>query len=138
MTTTRPAHSTEYSSAAVGFTVFAAVLMIIGGIMQAMQGLVALVNDTFYVVGEEYLFQFDVTSWGWIHLLIGVVVGLAGFALLSGATWARAVAVVLASLGIVANFLWLPYYPLWSLVLIALDVFVIWAVTVHGQDVRET
>ena len=137
MTTTRPAHSTDYSSAAVGFTVFAAVLMIIGGIMQAMQGLVALVNDTFYVVGEEYLFQFDVTSWGWIHLLLGVVVGLAGFALLSGATWARAVAVVLASLGIVANFLWLPYYPLWSLVLIALDVFVIWAVTAHGQDIRE-
>lgn len=137
MTTTRPAHSTEYSSAAVGFTVFAAVMMIIGGIMQAMQGLVALVNDTFYVVGEEYLFQFDVTSWGWIHLLLGIVVGLAGFALLSGATWARAVAVVLASLAIVANFLWLPYYPLWSMVLIALDVFVIWAVTVHGQDIRE-
>lgn len=137
MTTTRPAHSTEYSSAAVGFTVFAAVMMIIGGIMQAMQGLVALVNDTFYVVGEEYLFQFDVTSWGWIHLLLGIVVGLAGFALLSGATWARAVAVVLASLAIVANFLWLPHYPLWSMVLIALDVFVIWAVTVHGQDIRE-
>jgi hypothetical protein len=141
MTTSRPGHSTgsrDYSSAAVGFTVFAAVLMIIGGIMQAMQGLVALVNDEFYVVGEDYLFQFDVTSWGWIHLLIGIVVGLAGFALLSGATWARAVAVVIASLGIVANFLWLPYYPLWSLVLIALDVFVIWAVTVHGQDIRET
>ncbi len=109
--------------------------MVLGGVMQALQGLVALVDDTFYVVAEEYIFEFDVTTWGWIHLILGIVVTLAGFGLLQGATWARAVAVVVASVGIVANFLWIPYYPLWSMTLLALDVLVIWAVTAHGRDI---
>jgi hypothetical protein len=138
MSTTQPRSSTRpdsYSGGAVGVIVFAAMLMVIGGILQALQGLVALANDTFYVVGAEYLFELDVTTWGWIHLALGVVVTLAGFGLLRGATWARAAAVVLASIGIVANFLWMPYEPLWSLTLLAFDVFVIWAVTVHGRDI---
>ena len=138
MSTTSAGPSTDqssYSGGAVGVTVFAAVLMIIGGTMQALQGLVALFNDTFYVIGEEYLFELDVTSWGWIHLILGAVVALAGVALFQGATWARTVAVILASTGIVANFLWLPYYPLWSITLIVFNVCVIWAVTVHGRDI---
>jgi hypothetical protein len=137
MSTTRAdAHEQRsYSAGAVGVTVFAAVMMIIGGTMQAIQGVVALVNDTFYVVGEKYIFQFDFTSWGWIHLILGVVVAAAGFALLQGATWARFVAVILASVSIVANFVWMPFYPLWSLTLIALNVAVVWAVTAHGRDV---
>lgn len=136
MSTTRTdSNKGTYSPTAVGFAVFAAVMMIIGGTMQALQGLVALVNDTFYVVGEEYLFKFDVSSWGWIHLILGIVVAVAGFALLQGATWARVVAVIVASVSIIANFVWMPYYPLWSLTLIALNVAVIWAVTMHGRDV---
>jgi hypothetical protein len=125
----------RYSSGAVGLTVFAATLMILGGVFHAIQGLVALVNDDFYVVGQEYVFTFDLTSWGWIHLVVGVVVALAGISLLSGAVWARTVAVIVVSLSIIANFMWLPYYPLWSVLVIAFDVFVIWAVTVHGRDV---
>lgn len=139
MSTTQSRSSTKpssYSSGAVGLTVFAAVLMVIGGVLQALQGLVALVDDTFYVVAEEYIFEFDVTTWGWIHLILGLVVTLAGFGLLQGATWARVVAVVIASVGIVANFLWIPYYPVWSMTLLALDVLVIWAVTAHGRDIR--
>ena len=137
MSTTRPGSTEEstYSEAAVGVTFFAALLMVIGGVMQAVQGLVALVNDTFYLVGAEYLFQFDVTVWGWIHLVVGTVVTLAGFFLFKGATWARVVAALVASTGIVANFLWIPYYPLWSMTLIAFNVVVIWAVTMHGRDV---
>ena len=104
----------------------------------AVQGLVALANDTFYVMGEEYIFEFDVTSWGWIHLIAGAVVAFAGFALFQGATWARAVAVIVASLSIIVNFLWIPYYPIWSLTIIAFGVFVIWAVTAHGRDILET
>ncbi|HYO18267.1 MAG TPA: hypothetical protein VES02_06335 [Dermatophilaceae bacterium] len=128
-------NKSTYSPGAVGFAVFASVMLIIGGTMQALQGLVALVNDTFYVVGQEYLFKFDVTSWGWIHLILGIVVAGAGFALLQGATWARVVAVIVASVSIIANFVWMPYYPLWSLTVIALNVAVIWAVTMHGRDV---
>jgi hypothetical protein len=117
--------------------VFAGILMVLVGALHAIQGIVALANDTFYVVGEEYVFQFDVTTWGWIHLILGIVVALAGIALFQGAVWARTVAFIVASLSILANFMWLPYYPLWSIIVIAFDVFVIWAVTAHGTDIRE-
>ena len=142
MSTTRPTSDAgrakqddSYSGAAVGVTVFAAVFMILGGIMQALQGLVALANDTFFVLGEEYVFKFDITTWGWVHLLLGLVVAFAGVGLFQGATWARAVAVVVASVSILVNFLWIPYYPIWALTVIAFDVFVIWAVTAHGRDI---
>ncbi|MGH3507616.1 MAG: DUF7144 family membrane protein [Nocardioidaceae bacterium] len=127
----------EYSGAAVGLTVFAAILMVMVGVFHAIQGIVALANDSFYVVGEEYTFEFDVTAWGWIHLIVGVIVALAGVALFRGSVWARTVAVALACLSIIANFMWLPYYPFWSITVIALNVFVIWAVTVHGRDIAQ-
>jgi len=123
------------SGTAVGFTVFAGTVMIIIGALHAIQGLVALVNDTFYVVGQEYVFQFDITTWGWIHLLLGILVGFAGFFIFRGAVWARTIGVIVAALSVIANFAWLPYYPVWSLIIIALDVFVIWALTAHGRDV---
>jgi len=133
--TSQTGRQTDYSAGAAGLTVFAAVLMIMVGIFHAAQGLVAIINDTFYVVGEEYVFQFDVTTWGWIHLLLGILVATAGFALFSGAVWARTVGVALAVLSAVANFLWMPYYPFWSIAIIALNVFVIWALTAHGRDI---
>ena len=128
----------EYSAGAVGVTVTAAVLMIMIGIFHAIQGIVALVNDTFFVLGEEYAFKFDLTSWGWIHLVVGVLVALAGMALFQGQVWARTVAVLTACVSIVASFAWMPYYPIWSLVVIAFDGFVIWAVTAHGRDIADT
>lgn len=133
--TGRSSGSQQASAGAVGVTVFAGILMIMAGAFHAFQGFVALVNDQFFVVGKEYVFEFDLTSWGWIHLLLGIGVALAGFFLFQGAIWARTVAVVLACVSILANFLWMPYYPVWSLTVIAFDVFVIWAVTVHGRDV---
>ena len=136
--TDRAPAPTDRSPAAYGGVVFAAMLMILAGTFQAVQGLVALVNDDFYVTGEEYIFRFDLTTWGWVHLVLGVIVGLAGAALLRGAVWARTVAVILAGLSILANFLWIPYYPIWSLTVIAFDVFVIWALVVHGRDVART
>jgi hypothetical protein len=123
------------SGAAIGLTVFASVVLMIGGFNQTLMGLVAVVNDEFFVVGKEYLFTFDTTVWGWIHILIGLVLLGAGFGLFNGAVWARAVGVAVAALTIVANFLWIPFYPLWSIVLIALGVFVIWALTIHGRDI---
>jgi hypothetical protein len=122
------------SKTAVGFTVFAATMMVIGGVFQAMQGLIALFNDDFYVVGKEWIFEFDLTTWGWIHLLVGVLVLVAGFFVFNGAVWARSVGIAVAALSAVLNFMWLPYYPIWSLIIIALDVLVIWALSVHGRD----
>ena len=122
---------------AVGLTLFAAVMMMMVGVFQAIQGVVALFNDTFYVVGEKWTFSFDVTTWGWVHLVMGVIVAAAGFFVLQGAVWARAVGVAVAALSAVLNFLWLPYYPVWSLLIIALDVFVIWALIAHGREVAE-
>ena len=125
----------QRSGAAIGVTIFAATMMIMIGIFQAIQGLIALFNDTFYVVGQKWVFEFDVTAWGWIHLILGIVVAVAGFFLLQGAVWARTIGVILAVISAVFNFAWLPYYPVWSTILIALDVFVIWALTAHGRDI---
>lgn len=135
--TDRTHRDEDYSAAAVGVTVFAGMMMVLSGTLQAVQGIVALANDTFYVVGSEYVFEFDVTTWGWIHLVMGIIVALAGAGLFQGATWARAVAVVVASVSIIANFLWMPYYPIWSLTVIGFDVFVIWAATMHGRDIAK-
>jgi len=123
------------SKTAVGLTLFAATMMVIGGFFQAMQGLIALFNDTFYVVGQEWTFEFDITGWGWIHLIMGAVLVVAGVFLFQGAVWARAVGIAVAALSAVLNFMWLPYYPIWSILIIAVDVLVIWALAAHGRDI---
>ena len=127
----------QTSGWAVGFILFAAIMMIMVGIFQAIQGIVAIFENEFYVATRNYTFQFDATTWGWIHLLVGLLVAFAGYGLLSGKTWARLVAITLAALSATANFLFIPYYPFWSLLLITLDIFVIWAVCAHGGDLRE-
>jgi hypothetical protein len=137
-TTPQPSGQDSWSGGAAGVLAFAGILMVMAGSFQFIEGLVAVVNDTFYVVGEEYVFEFDLTTWGWIHMILGVVVALAGIGLFRGAVWARTVAVVMASLSILTNFLWMPYYPVWSLVIIAFGVFVIWAAIAHGRDLAET
>ncbi|GAA3234549.1 DUF7144 family membrane protein [Dactylosporangium siamense] len=121
---------------ASGFTAFAGIVMIIVGMFQLAAGLAAIVEKTFFVVTADYLYAFDVTGWGWIHLVVGLVVLLAGFAVFSGRLWALALGIVLAGLSAIANFLFLPYYPLWSMLIIALDVIVIWALAVHGWKIN--
>jgi hypothetical protein len=123
---------------AVGFILFAAVMMIMVGVFQALQGLIGIFENEFYVPTRNYLFQFDATTWGWTHLLLGLLVAFAGYGLLSGKTWARTVAIFLAVLSAIANFAFIPYYPFWSLLIIALDVFVIWAIAAHGGSLRDT
>ena len=122
---------------AVGFILFAAIMMIMVGVFQAIQGLVAIFENEFYVATRNYIFQFDATTWGWIHLLVGLLVAFAGYGLLSGKTWARLLAITLAALSATANFLFIPYYPFWALLLFILDIFVIWAITAHGGDLRD-
>ena len=124
----------RYGGRKSGSVAFAAVLLIMVGLFHAVQGLVALLNDTFYVTTQKYVFQFDLTTWGWIHMLLGLLVVAAGAGLFAGATWARTLAVVAASVSLIGNFAWLPHYPIWALTLMALDVFIIWAAIVHGRD----
>ena len=114
------AHNRENrNSAAIGATYLAAVLMIILGFFEALQGLSAVIKKSYFVVGSNYLWKLNVTGWGWIHLVLGIVVLLAGIGLIGGALWARVVGVVLAGVVAIANFLWLPYQPLWSAIIIA-------------------
>jgi hypothetical protein len=103
--------------------------MITIGVFQAIAGLAAIIEDEFFVVTQNYTFDLDVTAWGWIHLIVGIVLVLAGFYLFTGSTWARIVGITLAILSAVANFFFIPYYPFWSILIIALDVWVIWALT---------
>jgi hypothetical protein len=125
------------SGTAVGFILFAAIMMLMVGVFQALQGLIGIFENEFYVATRNYLFQFDATTWGWIHLVLGLLVAFAGWGLLSGRTWARTVAITLAVLSAISNFLFIPYYPFWSLLIITLDIFVIWAIAAHGGELRE-
>jgi hypothetical protein len=122
---------------AMGAILFAAVMMMMSGAFQAMTGLVALFENEFYVTTPNYMFQFDATTWGWIHLLIGAVVALAGFGVMRGNLAARILGITLAVLSAIANFMFIPYYPFWSIAIIALDVFVIWALAAHGHAAVE-
>src|SRR4029453_14453045 len=133
----RAARGGETTGWAVGFILFAAIMMIMVGVFQAIQGLVGIFENEFYVPTRNYIFQLDATSWGWTHLILGVLVAFAGWGLFSGGTWARTVAIILAVLSAIANFLFIPYYPFWSLLIIPLDVFVIWAIAAHGGELRE-
>ena len=101
----------EPSGWAVGFILFAAIMMIMVGVFQAFQGLVAIFENEFYVATRNYLFQFDATTWGWTHLLLGLVMAFAGWGLFSGRTWARTVAIFLAVLSAIANFAVHPLLP---------------------------
>jgi hypothetical protein len=117
-----------------GWIIFASVMMILAGTLNAMHGLVAIFNDEWVVWTNRGDLYLDLTTWGWIHLAVGIAVVLAGFGLLTGNVLARAIAVLLAGASIVANFLYMPAYPIWALTIIAIDVFVIFAVTAHGRD----
>jgi hypothetical protein len=120
---------------AIGFAVFAGVLMIVNGFFQALQGLAAVLQDEFFVLGREYAYSMDVTTWGWVHLVVGTIVALSGFYLFTGNILARTVAVAAAVISMVTNFFYMPYYPVWSLLMIAIDIGIIWAVTVHGREI---
>jgi hypothetical protein len=117
---------------AMGGLLFAATLMFIIGTFQAIAGLVAIFDDEFYVVTQNYVFDLDVTAWGWIHLLLGILIAAAGWGLFARKPWAGVTAITLASLSAIANFFFIPYYPWWSLLTIALAIWVIWSLTRPG------
>jgi hypothetical protein len=118
----------------VGWIWFAAVVMIMNGTFNAIDGLVALLKDEVYVQTKKGLVVFDYTAWGWILLIIGAIQLIVGFALASGQFWARVMAIFLATLSAIAQIAFITAFPLWSLIVITLDVIVLWALIVHGEE----
>ncbi|WP_433271088.1 DUF7144 family membrane protein [Actinosynnema sp. CS-041913] len=137
--THRTAHAWEderpRSSAWTGWIGFAAIMMIVIGSFNVIEGMVALFDNEYYVVGPDNVLVLDLTGWGWAHLVVGVLVALSGAGLLTGAAWARVVAVVFASLNAVLQLGFVSVQPVWSTIVIALCVVVVWAVVVHGDEV---
>lgn len=137
MTDTRVTQSNETTGWA-GWIYFAGTMMLIGGTLGIIYGLVALLNDQWVVFGNANAVYLDLTAWGWVHLIIGALIVLAGFGVFTGNIMARALGVFAAAISMIANFLWLPVYPFWAIVIIVIDALVIWALMVHGGELRRS
>jgi hypothetical protein len=124
------------SPAATGGMVLAGTLLVLAGLWGFFVGITGILKGSFYATVPTYTFTYSIKSWGWTHLIIGCLVFAVGVCLLLGQTWARYVGVFLAVVDAVANFLFLPYYPLWSIIVIAIDVFIIWALLAVGRERR--
>ncbi|RZU17821.1 hypothetical protein [Streptomyces sp. BK239] len=137
--TTHTRHTTSAKQQwAQGLTVFAAVLLMLAGVLDIFRGIMGIAEDDVFVTTRNYVFQFDLTGWGWIHLILGAIAVVVSMGLFQGAMWARVAGITIAGLIVIANFLSLPYYPVWSVVMIAFSGFVIWALCVGGRDESRT
>ncbi|WP_189107363.1 DUF7144 family membrane protein [Streptomyces camponoticapitis] len=112
---------------ATGGAMFAGVLLFVDGVLAVLNGVVAIARDNVFTLSGSYTYQFTLTSWGWIHLVVGVLLILTGLGIVRRAPWARVIGVGMAAISVVANFMWLPYQPVWAVVTIAIGVFVIWS-----------
>ncbi|MFJ7491747.1 hypothetical protein ACIQZB_10885 [Streptomyces sp. NPDC097727] len=129
----RSADQGDINPWAAGGIMFAGVLLLVDGVFGVIKGISGLASDEVYARISNYTFKFDVAAWGWIHLVLGILLGFVGWGILKGATWARATGVVLAAISLVLNFMWLPYQPIWAIVSIAIDTFVIWALCTESS-----
>jgi len=129
-------HTTSAARAewATGGTVFAGVLMMVSGILGVLNGIAGIAADDVYTRVGSYVYEFNLTAWGWIHLVIGILVAVTGWGILQGRDWARGVGIGLAALSMVEYFMFLPYAPFWSIISIAIAVFVIWALATAGRS----
>ncbi|MEV6785036.1 hypothetical protein [Streptomyces sp. NPDC051098] len=135
----RPSTTGTNSGWVAGGVAFAGVLMVCNGVLAILQGIAAIATDEVYDNVGSYVYRINLTGWGWIHLIIGVAVLLAGAGVLRGASWARYVGILLAAVSLVFQFLFLPYSPVWSVIVIAIDLFVIWALaSYHPQHHSHT
>ncbi|CAG6393765.1 hypothetical protein NMG29_05080 [Streptomyces cocklensis] len=135
----RSRNDDERNSWAAGGTVFAGVLLLVAGVLAILEGIVGIARDTVYIVNRGgYVYDFNVRAWGWIHLVLGVIAVIVGAGLLRGDAWAKYLGIAIAGLSMIANFMFLPYQPVWSLIMIGIDIFVIWALaTYHPQHGRQ-
>ncbi|MEU9208745.1 hypothetical protein AB0D27_12545 [Streptomyces sp. NPDC048415] len=118
---------------ATGGTVFAGVLMMVSGILGVLNGIAGIAADDVYARIGTYVYEFNLTTWGWIHLVIGVLVAITGWGVLKGAGWARGVGIGLTALYMIEYFMFIPYAPIWSLIAIVIAVFVMWALATAGR-----
>jgi hypothetical protein len=130
--TQQPPREQEVSGWATGGITFAACVLILIGFFQVVAGFTAIIDDEFFVVTRNYTFDLDTSAWGWIHLLLGLLLVFTGFGLFGRQTWAGVTAIFLAMLSALANFFFIPYYPAWSILIIALNIWVIWSLTRPG------
>jgi hypothetical protein len=121
----------------VGWVYFGGSMMILLGTFNFIEGLVALFNDEYYVATPQGLLLFDITAWGWIHLVVGLIAMIVGVGVFTGATWARACGVILCGFNAIIQLAFLSAYPLWAVLVIALDILVIWALLVHGDEAKD-
>lgn len=128
---------TNKPSGWVGWIYFASFMMMILGGLQAIAGLAAIFKNNYYLVTETHLLVFNFKTWGWINLVLGIIIVLAGLELLRGATWARIIALFLAVLSFIANAGFVNAYPVWSIIMMVVDALVIYALTVHGDELRD-
>jgi hypothetical protein len=136
--TTSRGTSRPPSGAAVGWIAFAGSMMVLLGLFHAMAGLAGILGDEAMVSTRNYIFTFDTTVWGWIHLLGGLLTVVAGGFVFSGAVWARTIGVLIALASAVGTFAYLPTSPVWAIAILAVDVTIIWALTLHGRDFADT
>ncbi|MGO4257564.1 DUF7144 family membrane protein [Marmoricola sp. RAF53] len=117
-----------------GTTAFAGMMLATLGVFQILEGISAIANDHIYVSGVKYVFDVDITAWGWFHLILGIIGLATGIGILMGQTWGYIVGLVIAFISAASSFAFLPYYPGWAFVIIAFDVLVIWALTRQVVD----
>ncbi len=127
----------DVGSAWTGWIAFAGTIMVMLGIFHAIQGLVALFNSDYYVASDRLIVHVNYTGWGWVQLIAGIIVAVAGVCVFLGQLWARAVGVILAMISAIINVGFLTAVPLWSAMMIALDITVILALTVHGSETKD-
>ena len=119
-----------------GWILFASIVMLIAGTLNAIYGLVGIVNDEWVVWGNRGAVYFDITAWGWVHLILGLVLIAAGIGIMSGVMVARIVAIIVVAISMIVNFVAIPIYPLWSIVVLTMEFFVLWALIVHGRELK--
>lgn len=128
--------SREPSSWAIGWAMFAAIMLMMVGFFHIIAGIGGIATDTVYVANQDWVLEANVSTWGWIHLLWGIILVLCGVGIFTGNVFARTIGVIGAGLSAIASFAFLPYYPVWAIVIISIDVAVIWALTAHGRDIE--
>lgn len=132
----RKSSSSDVSSW-IGWVYFAGFMLVLTGVFQAIAGLVALFKNTVYVVAEESLWLLDYTTWGWVHLLFGVFLLMAGAAIMAGKMWGRVVGVIFGGLSLISSFGFVPVYPIWSVIMIVINLLVLYALIVHGDEAKD-
>jgi hypothetical protein len=128
--TQTPSAHTAKQEWASGLTAFAAVMLFLVGLLDIFRGIMAVAEDDIFLTTRNYVFEYDLTGWGWIHLALGAIAVIVSIGLLRTAIWTRVTGVAIAGLVLIANFLSLPYYPVWSVVMITISGFIIWALCV--------